>query len=85
MTLTSSGTVVATAGSSTSRPGPMLYEFEPSGRVVRTHPAPADNPTNCTYGGSSLDTLFVTFAGGEVYQVDDTGHTGHLAYPQRRF
>ena len=63
----------------------MLYEFEPSGRVVRTHPAPADNPTNCTYGGSSLDTLFVTFAGGEVYQVDDTGHTGHLAYPQRRF
>ena len=85
MTLTSSGTIVATAGSSTWGPGPMMYEFEPSGRVVRTHPAPADNPTNCTYGGSSLGTLFVTFAGGEVYQVDDTGHTGHLAYPQRRF
>ena len=85
MTLTSVGSIVATAGSSDSGPGPMLYEFEPSGRVVRTHPAPADNPTNCTYGGSSLDTLFVTFAGGEVYRVDDTGHTGHLAYPRRRF
>jgi gluconolactonase len=85
MTVTSSGTVVATAGSSSSGPGPMLYEFESSGRVVRTHPTPADNPTNCTYGGSSLGTLFVTFGGGEVYQVDDTGHTGHLAFPQRRF
>ncbi|MCZ6539997.1 MAG: SMP-30/gluconolactonase/LRE family protein [Chloroflexi bacterium] len=85
MTLTSSGSIVATAGSSASGPGPMLYEFEPSGRVVRTHPTPADSPTNCTYGGSSMGTLFVTFAGGEVYQVDDTSHTGHLAFPQRRF
>ena len=85
MTLTSTVTIVATAGSSDSGPGPMLYELEASGRVVRTHPTPADSPTNCTYGGSSLSTLFVTFAGGEVYQVDDTGHTGHLAFPQRRF
>ena len=85
MTLTASGTIVATAGSSSSGPGAMLYEFNPSGRVVRTHPTPADNPTNCSFGGSSLSTLFVTFAGGEVYQVDDTGHTGHLAFPQRRF
>lgn len=85
MTLTSSGTIIATAGFSNSGPGPLLYEFEPSGRVVRTHPTPADSPTNCTYGGSSLGTLFVTFAGGEVYKVDDTGHVGHLSYPQRRF
>ncbi|HIF73287.1 MAG TPA: SMP-30/gluconolactonase/LRE family protein [Dehalococcoidia bacterium] len=85
MTLTSAGTILATAGSSSGGPGPMIYEFETSGRVVLTHPSPADNPTNCTFGGSSLSTLFVTFAGGEVYQVDDTGHTGHLAYPQRRF
>jgi len=85
MTLTSSGTIIATAGFSNSGPGPLLYEFEPSGRVVRTHPTPADSPTNCTYGGSSLSTLFVTFAGGEVYKVDDTGYVGHLSYPQRRF
>jgi gluconolactonase len=85
MTLTSAGTILATAGSSSSGPGPMIYEFEASGRVVKTHPAPADSPTNCTFGGSSLGTLFVTFMGGEVYQVDDVGHTGHLAYPQRKF
>jgi len=63
----------------------MIYEFEASGRVVQTHPTAADNPTNCSFGGSSLSTLFVTFAGGEVYQVDGVGHTGQLAYPQRRF
>ena len=85
MTLSSAGTILATAGSSSNGPGPMIYEFEASGRVVRTHPAPADNPTNCTFGGSSLSTLFVTFMGGEVYQVDNIGHTGQLAYPQRRF
>ena len=85
MTLTSAGTILASAGSSSGGPGPMIYEFETSGRVVRTHPAPADNPTNCTFGGSSLSTLFVTFMGGEVYQVEGTGHTGQLAYPQRRF
>ncbi len=85
MTLASSGTILATAGSSSLGPGPMIYEFESSGRVVRTHPTPADNPTNCTFGGSALGTLFVTFAGGEVYQVESTGHTGQLAYPQRRF
>lgn len=85
MTLTLSGSILATAGSSTWGPGPFIYEFEPSGRVVRTHSTPADNPTNCTYGGSSLSTMFVTFAGGEVYRVDGTGHQGQLAYPQRRF
>lgn len=85
MTLSSAGTILATAGSCSGGPGPMIYEFEASGRVVRTHPTPADNPTNCTFGGSSLSTLFVTFMGGEVYQVDNVGHTGQLAYPQRRF
>jgi len=86
MTMTSSGTILATAGSNSSGgPGAMIYEFEASGRVVRTHPTPADNPTNCTFGGSYLSTLFVTFAGGEVYQVDNVGHTGHLAFPHRRF
>ena len=85
MTLATSGTIVATAGSPINGPGSMIYEFEPSGRVVRTHPTPAESPTNCTYGGSSLDTLFVTFTGGEVYRVENTGHTGQLAYPQRRF
>ncbi|MBN4064949.1 SMP-30/gluconolactonase/LRE family protein [Dehalococcoides mccartyi] len=85
MTLTSAGTILATAGSSSAGPGPMIYEFETSGRVIQSHPTPADNPTNCTFGGSSLSTLFVTFMGGEVYQVDDTGHTGQLAFPLRRF
>jgi gluconolactonase len=85
MTLTSAGTILATAGSASAGPGSMIYEFETSGRVIRTHPTPADSPTNCTFGGSSLDILFVTFMDGAVYKVENTDNTGHLAYPQRRF
>ena len=85
MTLTSTGNILATAGSKLAGPGPMIYEFASSGRVVSTHPTPVDNPTNCTFGGSSLKILFVTFSGGELYMVEDVGHTGHLAYPQRLF
>jgi sugar lactone lactonase YvrE len=61
----------------------MIYEFEHSGRVIRTHPCPSDSPTNCTFGGPKLETLFVTCGTGKVYKIDDTGHTGQLAFPMK--
>ena len=84
MCLNADGNIVATAGYLERGPGPMIYVFAPSGRVLSTHPAPADSPTNCTFGGPGLDVLFVTFIGGEVYRVPDTGMRGHLAYPTPR-
>ncbi len=85
MCMTTDGTIIATAGYREAGPGPMLYEFAPNGRVIKSRRVPdgADRPTNCTYGGARLDTLFVTFATGHIYQVPNTGYTGHLLYPSR--
>ncbi len=60
MTLDTEGNIVATAGWRQSGPGPMIYVFAPNGRVLETHPAPEDRPTNCTFGDEDLQTLYVT-------------------------
>ena len=83
--LTTDGQVLATAGEATAGAGSAIYVFESDGLVRATHRTPADSPTNCTFGGPGLDVLFVTFATGHVYQVKNTGMTGHLAYPRRMF
>lgn len=85
MTLTTEGTIVATAGSPHAGPGSMIYVFEPSGLVRSTHRTPAESPTNCTFGGGSLGDLYVTFATGFVYRATGVGMTGHLAYPARKY
>ena len=76
MTRTTGGLIVATAGQRERGPGPMVYVFEPSGRVVSTHPSPADRPTNCTFAEAERGVLYVTFAGGELYRVANTGLRG---------
>ena len=76
MTLDSKGNIVATAGFKKGGPGPMIYYFEPDGRVVKTFEAPEDSPTNCTFGGDNLDTLYVTFATGAVYELINSGLYG---------
>lgn len=78
MCLDSEGRIVATAGWEESGPGPMIYVFEPSGRVLETHPIEA-KPTNCTWGGDDLQTLYVT-AGGCLYRAE-TDLRGFLIYP----
>ena len=30
-----------------SGPGPLIYVFDPKGRVIETHPVPCIRPTNC--------------------------------------
>ena len=76
MTRTTEGLIVATAGHRERGPGPMIYVFEPSGRVLSTHPTPADRPTNCTFAEAGRNVLYVTFGGGELYRVADTGLVG---------
>ena len=76
MTLDSKGNIVATAGFKKVGPGPMIYYFEPDGRVVKTFEAPEDSPTNCAFGGDNFDTLYVTFATGAVYELINSGLYG---------
>ena len=81
MTLTDKGNILATVGSKSSGPGPMIYEFNENGRVISSHPCPSDEPTNCSFGGDNNDLLFVTFATGKVYIIDNTNLKGNLTYP----
>jgi gluconolactonase len=69
MTLDAEGNMVATAGWQTSGPGPMIYVFAPTGRVLETHPFPEDRPTNCTFGDADLSSLYVTCASGALYRA----------------
>ena len=78
------GNIVATCGWELSGPGPRIAVFAPDGAVLEEHPVPAGRPTNCTYGGADLRTLYVTTIDGHLYQVRDTGRQGSLQPPTQR-
>lgn len=80
MVLDTEGNIIATAGHLEGGPGPMVYVFSPDGDVLETHPTPTDRPTNCSFGGPDLTTLYVTTGGGEVYMAM-TERQGRLHYP----
>jgi gluconolactonase len=81
MCLDTEGNIIACAGWREAGPGPMIYVFAPSGRVLETHPVPVDRPTNCTFGDRDLRTLYVTTGGGYLFRVGNTGRRGWLLYP----
>ena len=76
MTLDEDGNILATAGFDKSGPGSLIYHFDQSGRVIQTFEAPDNSPTNCTFGGTKKDLLYVTFATGSVYELSGTGLKG---------
>ncbi len=80
MCLDSNGNLIATAGEDCGGPGSMIYVFEPDGRIVETHPVPVIKPTNCTFGGPDLETLFVTSIEGLLLRTE-TGRQGRLNFP----
>ncbi len=77
---------MATAGSYASGPGPMIYIWDPKGRVLETHPMPVgvDAPTNCTFGDPDQRTLYITTAGGHLCRVRNTGRRGWIIWPPVR-
>ena len=81
MCLDTEGNIIAAGGWRQAGPGPLIYVFSPSGRVIETHSVPADWPTNCAFGGRALDTLYVTTRGGHLFRVNDTGRRGWTLYP----
>jgi len=81
MVLDVEGNIVATAGYKAGGPGPMIYVFSASGEVLETHPTPFDRPTNCSFGGEDLSTLYVTTIDGFLLRAF-TERQGRLAYPK---
>ena len=80
MVLDTEGNIIATAGSTDSGPGPMIYVFSPSGEVLEEHPVPCYKPTNCTFGDADLKTLYVTSIEGHLFRAR-TERQGRLLYP----
>ena len=80
MVLDTEGNIVATAGYRQGGPGPMIYVFSPSGEVLETHPMSEDRPTNCSFGGPDLMTLYVTTGEGHLFEAR-TERQGRLLYP----
>ncbi len=81
MVLDTEGCIVATAGSTDSGPGPMIYVFSPTGEILEQHPVPCYKPTNCTFGDADLKTLYVTSIEGHLFRAR-TERMGRLLYPK---
>ena len=80
MTLDAEGNIVVCAGWEQSGPGPMIYVFAPSGRILETHPMRVDRPTNCCFGDPDMRTLYVTTGGGHLFRAR-TERTGWIMWP----
>ncbi len=82
MCLDTEGNIIAAAGWEVSGPGGMIYVFAANGRVLETHPIPANRPTNCTFGDADLRTLYVTSTDGHLFRAR-TERQGWPLYPPR--
>ena len=80
MCLDVDGNIIATAGWDRAGPGPMIYVFSPTGRVIETHPVPCRMPTNCCFGGPDMTTLYMTSSQGHLYRAE-TDRVGWAIYP----
>ena len=80
MCLDEDGNIIATAGYHHGGPGPLLYVFAPSGRILATHESPDPRPTNCCFGDEDLQALYVTGYDGCLYRAR-TDRRGFLDAP----
>ena len=78
------GNILACAGWAKSGPGPLIYVFAPSGRILETYVAPVDQPVMCAFGDADLSALYVTTQGGHLYRVGNTGRQGWMLNATRQ-
>jgi gluconolactonase len=78
------GHIVATCGWELSGPGSRVAVFATDGTVLAEHPLPAGRPSNCAFGGETLDQLYVTTLDGRLYRVPNTGRRGNVRPPKQR-
>ena len=83
MCLDVDGNIVATCGWEQGGPGPRIAVFSPNGEVLEEHPVPAPvkRPTNCTFGGPGLSTLYVTDIDGHLHRAR-TDRQGRHRWPK---
>jgi gluconolactonase len=80
MTFDSEGNIIAPCGTRRAGPGPMVYVFGPSGRVLETHPLPVDHPTNCCFGDADMRTFYMTTGEGYLVRAR-TNRIGWILWP----
>lgn len=73
------GKLIATGGGDRG-PGPMIYIFSPEGCLVRAYPLPNCLPTNCAFGDSDFDSLYVTSEDGKLFRATKTGYKGYQRF-----
>jgi sugar lactone lactonase YvrE len=58
--------------------GRRIVQLSPDGQVLRTVPMPVVQPSSCAFGGSAMDTLFVTSAAEGLADDDPDGPDGSV-------
>lgn len=76
MCLDSDGNIIVCMGWRKSGSPPSICVVSPGGTILETHPAPADVPMRCAFGGSDLDSLYVTAGDGGLYRAKSIGRHG---------
>ena len=80
MCLDVDGNIIATVGWDQAGPGPLIYVFSPTSRVIETHPVPCRMPTNYCFAGPDMTTLYMTSTQGQLFRAE-TDRVGWALYP----
>jgi sugar lactone lactonase YvrE len=59
-----------------------IYVLNPGGELLTFLPVPADEVTNCAFGGDDLKTLYIT-GGGTLYSIRTTS-PGRVVFPSAK-
>lgn len=74
--LDSEGNIICCMGWKKSGSGANIIVASPGGTILETHPAPADLPMRCAFGGADLADLYVSCGDGGLYRAKGIGRKG---------
>jgi sugar lactone lactonase YvrE len=75
------GRIIGCGGARDAGPGPSIYVFSASGRLLETHAFPGEAPVRCAFGGAARDELYVTSTDGHLYRGRRTPPTSGRPSP----